>query len=106
MLKLTIDETFYLSDNIPEKVLVILSNGTGISIDDLRWRNTSSVYKKWKEEYEVRLKREFARKFANEVIVKLGYKNCYNSPQKVEKYVTCIIKLHHLCRIILPTIFS
>lgn len=58
VLKLTNDEAFYLSDTIPEKVLVILSNGTGISIDDLRWRNTSSVYKKWKEEYEARLEKE------------------------------------------------
>jgi hypothetical protein len=34
-----------------EKALIILSNGTGIPIYDLRGRDIDSRHKKWKEEY-------------------------------------------------------
>jgi hypothetical protein len=58
VLELTSDEAFDLRDTIPERVLIILSNGTGIPIDDLRWRNTSSRYQKWKEGYETKLEKK------------------------------------------------
>ena len=39
VLKLTSEEIVYLRTSyIPEKVLIVLSNGTGVPIDDLRWR--------------------------------------------------------------------
>ena len=52
VLKLTSDEIFYFRNSIPEKVLIILSNGTGIPVNGLRGRDMDSRFKKWKEEYE------------------------------------------------------
>jgi len=52
VLKLTSEEILYFRNSIPEKALIILSNRTGISIDDLRGRDMDSRFKKWKEEYE------------------------------------------------------
>ena len=52
VLKLTGDEIFYFRNSIPEKVLIILSNGTGIPVNGLRGRDLDSRFKKWKEEYE------------------------------------------------------
>jgi len=52
VLKLTSEEIFDFRSSAPEKALIILSNGTGIAIDDLRGRDIDSRHKKWKEEYE------------------------------------------------------
>ena len=52
VLKLTGDEIFYFRNSIPEKVLIILSIGTGIPVNGLRGRDLDSRFKKWKEEYE------------------------------------------------------
>jgi len=52
VLKLTGDEIFYFRNSITEKVLIILSNGTGIPVNGLRGRDLDSRFKKWKEEYE------------------------------------------------------
>ena len=52
VLKLTGDEIFYFRNSIPEKVLIILSNATGIPVNGLRGRDLDSRFKKWKEEYE------------------------------------------------------
>ena len=52
VLKLTGDEIFYFRNSIPEKVLIILSNVTGIPVNGLRGRDLDSRFKKWKEEYE------------------------------------------------------
>ena len=49
---LTSDEIDDLRNSVPEKILVILTNATGIAIDELEGRDLNSRYKKWKEEYE------------------------------------------------------
>ena len=58
VLKLTNDEISDLRSSIPEQALIILSNGTGIPICDLEWRDLGSQFKKWKEEYEAMLEGE------------------------------------------------
>ena len=54
VLKLTSEEIFDFIDFVPEKALIILSNGTGISVNDLRGRDMNSRYKRWKEKYDVK----------------------------------------------------
>jgi hypothetical protein len=58
VLKLTSEEIFDFRSSVPEKALIILSNGTGIPIYDLRGRDIDSRHKKWKEEYESMVKAE------------------------------------------------
>ena len=45
-LKLTPEEASLLNTLIPESAFVILSNGTGLSIEDLRERNPSMMLRK------------------------------------------------------------
>ena len=52
VLKLTCEEISNFRSFIPEKALTILSDGTGIPIDDLAGRDITTRYKKWAEEYE------------------------------------------------------
>jgi hypothetical protein len=58
VLKLTSEEIEYLSSSIPEKALIVLSNGTGIAVSDLRWRDINSIYKEWEEKYKAMLEVE------------------------------------------------
>jgi hypothetical protein len=52
VLKLSSEEIYNFRSSIPEKVLIFLSNGTGVPPDDLKWRDADSRSKKWQEEYE------------------------------------------------------
>lgn len=58
VLMLTSDEIDDLRNSVPERVLTILANATGIAIDELAGRDLNSRYKKWKKEYEEMLARE------------------------------------------------
>mgnify|MGYP000582510001 CR=1 FL=1 len=37
-----------LRSSLPEKAIIILANGTGISVDDLSWRDLSGLFEKLK----------------------------------------------------------
>lgn len=49
---LTDDEIYDLRNSVSEKVLVILSSATGITIEELKGRDFNSKYKQWAKEYE------------------------------------------------------
>ena len=55
---LTSDEISDLRTSVPERVLPILANATGIAIDELEGRDLNSRYREWKKEYEESLARE------------------------------------------------
>lgn len=48
VLGLTYEETSTLRTSLPEKILVILANGTGIPITDLSTRNLPGIFEKLK----------------------------------------------------------
>ena len=58
ILTLTSDEIYDLRTSVPERVLTILANATGIAIDELEGRDMNSKYREWKKEYEEMLARE------------------------------------------------
>jgi len=58
VLMLTSDEIDDLRNSVPERVLTILANATGIAIDELAGRDLNSRYIQWKKEYEEMLARE------------------------------------------------
>ena len=58
VLLLTSDEIYDLRTSVPERVLPILANATGIAIDELEGRDLNSRYREWKKEYEESFARE------------------------------------------------
>ena len=58
VLMLTSDEISDLRTSVPERVLTILANATGIAIDELEGRDLNSRYREWKKEYEEMVARE------------------------------------------------
>lgn len=52
VLMLTGDEIYELRTSVPERILTILSNGTGVAIDELEGRDLNSRYKEWEKEYQ------------------------------------------------------
>jgi hypothetical protein len=54
-LKLTVEEIGSLRTSLPEKALLILSNGTGITIDDLEKRDLDNTFKKLKLEVDKKM---------------------------------------------------
>ena len=38
-----------LRNSLPEKAIIILANGTGISVDDLSWRDLPGIFEKLKQ---------------------------------------------------------
>lgn len=58
VLMLTSDEIDDLRNSVPERVLTILANATGIAIDELEGRDMNSKYREWKKEYEEMLAKE------------------------------------------------
>lgn len=63
VLKLTNEEIYDLRSNAPVAVLTILANATGIAIEELKGRDMNSRFKKWKEEYEEKLKQDNEEQF-------------------------------------------
>lgn len=61
ILMLTSDEIYDLCNSVPERVLTILANATGIAINELRGRDLDSRYKRWSEEYNKKLTEENLR---------------------------------------------
>ena len=55
---LTSDQISDLRTSVPERVLTILANATGIAIDELEGRDLNSRYREWKKEYEEMAARE------------------------------------------------
>src|SRR3954469_11372092 len=51
VLMLTSDEINDLHTSVPERVLTILANATGIAIDELEGRDLNSRYREWEKEY-------------------------------------------------------
>jgi hypothetical protein len=58
VLMLTSDEIYDLRNSVPERVLAILVNATGIAIDELTGRDLNSRCRQWGEEHEEMLARE------------------------------------------------
>ena len=54
VLKLTSEEIFDFINFVPEKALIILSNGTGIPVNDLKGRDVNSRYGRWQETHDVK----------------------------------------------------
>lgn len=46
---LTSDEISDLRTSVPERILTILANATGIAIDELEGRDLNSRYREWKK---------------------------------------------------------
>lgn len=58
VLMLTSEEIFDLRTSVPERVLTILSNATGIAIEELEGRDINSRHRKWEKEYQESLASE------------------------------------------------
>lgn len=58
VLTLTAEETNNLRTILPERALTILSNGTGVTVDDLRGRDLNGIFKKLYIELEEMFKKD------------------------------------------------